>query len=346
MDHRFRFYILLLVVGMALAGPGVSQTPDEHAKHHPAPGGATPPPAAGMPMPVAGDTAAGGTPGGAAPAGGMGAMMGKMMTPPPSSAGCAGGDCGSAAAQTPIYPSLMTLPALTPEKRAELDALATQQINEGMSRLSKGVESLDSATQAGDEAAMQQSVGIMHEALNETEAGFAARRVLSEGKAPRNLALDWFKREMNLASPVVRNEPLTLVGLPPMHFFTMALLVAFAFAMLAMYFFKMRRAAALFGRVEPEGKSSPPGSSPPIGGASGPPSPAGGKSPPVAGSQPEPAPPVPPKAGAPEPPAIGKAPTPATVEESPPAAAPPTPPPVSSAAPPSTTTPATPKETS
>lgn len=30
------------------------------------------------------------------------------------SGGCMGGDCGSGAAKTPMYPSLMTLPALTP----------------------------------------------------------------------------------------------------------------------------------------------------------------------------------------------------------------------------------------
>ena len=215
-----------------------------------------------MPMPAAGAPGAPGTPG-APPGGGMGDMMGAMMGPKSTPAGgCAGGDCGSAAGATPLYPLLMTLPVLTPEKRAEIAALATQQITEGMARLAKGTEALDGATRAGDEAAMQQSVRLMHEALNEFEAGIAARRVLSEGKAPRNLALDWFKREMNLASPVVRDGPRELLGVAPLHLFTMVLLVAFAFAMLAMYYFKMHRAAALFGRVEPDPVSPPPGSSP------------------------------------------------------------------------------------
>ena len=206
-------------------------------------------------------------------------MMGGMMGPKSPSEGCAGGDCGSGADQTPIYPTLMTIPELTPEKRAEIEALASQQTTEGLARLAKGVKSLDSATGVGDDAAMQQSVGMMHEALNELDAGIAARRVLSEGKAPRNLALDWFKREMSLASPVAPPASWAFLGLAPMHLFTMALLIAFAFAMLAMYFFKMRRAAALFGRIEPDGKSPPPGSSPPIGGASGPSSTQGEKLP-------------------------------------------------------------------
>lgn len=249
-----------------------------------------PPGAMGMApsAPMAAPAAPSGAPG---MGGGMGAMMtemmGKMMAPPnPGSAapapaaagpaggmggvaapgasgGCMGGNCGSGAATTPIYPSLMTLPALTPEKRAEIDALASQQIGEGMGRLSTGVDSLERAAQAGDNAAMQESVGTMREGLDELGAGIAARRVLSEGKAPRNLALDWFKREMNLASPIAPEGSRALFGVPPFHLFTMVLLIAFALAMVAMYFFKMRRAAALFGRIEPGSGPPPPGGAPP-----------------------------------------------------------------------------------
>jgi ferredoxin-NADP reductase len=216
--------------------------------------------------------------------GGMGGMMG-----------------GSGAAATPLYPSLMTLPALTPERRAEIDALASQQINEGMARLDKGSESLARATQAGDHAAMQQSVGMMREGLAELEAGIAARRVLAEGKAPRNLALDWFKREMNLASPISRDEPRALLSVTPFHLFTMGLLIAFALAMVAMYFFKMRRAAALFGRLDPDTKPPPPGASPPLAGAPRPSAPlappTGGGLPPAAPTSPA----APPPGGAPAP---------------------------------------------
>ena len=287
---RSNLCVLTLAAGLVLVTPATGQTvPDEHAPHHPKPGAADPADAgkagrvapgstgAGMgemgkptgtpPQPDAAKPAADGTAAGAAPAGGMaggmGAMMDGMMGPKSSPGGCMGGNCGSGAGTTPIYPSLMTLPALTPEKRAELDALAIQQTKEGTERLAKGSESLDRATRAGDAAAMQQAVDMMHEALDELEAGISARRVLSEGKAPRNLALDWFKREMSLASPIARDQPRA----SSLHLFAMALLIAFAFAMLAMYFFRMRRAAALFGRLEPDPASPPPGSSPPLGGA-------------------------------------------------------------------------------
>jgi len=202
--------------------------------------------------------------------GGMGDMMGKMMGPAAQGA-CMGENCGTGAPKTPIYPSLMTLPALTSEKRAEIDALASQQINEGSAQLAKGYESLTHAKHTGDHAAMQQSVGMMRDGLDQLGAGIAARRVLTEGKAPRNLALDWFKREMNLASPIAREEPRAFLGDAPFHLLTMALLIAFALAMIAMYFFKMRRTAALFGRLEGGSGPGPPGSSPPLAGTAAPP---------------------------------------------------------------------------
>ena len=350
---RNNLCVLTLAAGLVLVTPAAGQTaPDEHAQHHPQPGVPNPTgsgsaagmaPGGGMgetmkpagagetmkPMgtppqqsganPAAGGNAAGAAPGGGM-GGGMGAMMGEMMGPKSGSGGCMGGGCGAGAGTTPIYPSLMTLPALTPEKRAELDALASQQTKEGMARLAQGSQSLDIATRAGDEAAKQQAVATMHEALNELEAGIAVRRVLSEGKAPRDLALDWFNREMNLASPVMREAPHTHLGLSPLHLFTMALLIAFGIAMLAMSFFRMRRAAALFGRLEPDAKSPPPGSSPPLGGAAGPTAPPAGK--PPAGGPPT----ALPAADSPATPAAVKVPTPAQAGQPPPPATPARPP--------------------
>jgi ferredoxin-NADP reductase len=277
-----------------------AMTAEEHASHHPS-GGADA--ASGVPMaapaapsgapemapsaptaaPAAPTGESGMAPGAAASApaaagpSAAGGMTGTVA--PASPGGCMGGGCGSSAAKTPIYSSLMTLPALTPEKRAEIEALASQQINEGEERLATGSESLKRATQAGDNVAMEQSIGAMREALDELGAGIAARRVLSEGKAPRNLALDWFKREMNLASPISTEEPRALLGDTAWHLFMMVLLIAFALVMVAMYFFKMRRAAALFGRLGPDMTPPPPGSSPPLAGAPSPSSPAADKPP-------------------------------------------------------------------
>ena len=63
-------------------------------------------------------------------------------------------------------------------------------------------------------------------------------------------------------SPSVEAAVLTVV---------VGLLIAFALAMVAMYFFKMRRAAALFGRIEASKGAPPPGSAPELAGTAPPP---------------------------------------------------------------------------
>ncbi len=288
--------IIALVGGTAIA--------DEHASHHPGAAAASTasmpdqpqsPPAAGggmadmmgkmmAPMGSSAMPAAAGSPAAPATVGAPGAVapiqgdgMAGMPTTPGSTGsvsstptvapagGCGSGGCGSGAAKTPIYSTLMTLPSLTPDKRAEIDALATQQMSEGKTHLVTGLDALNRAAEKSDSAAMQQSVGTMHEGLDELGAGIAARRVLAEGKAPRNLALDWFKREMNLASPIVNEE--TEAGIAtPFHILSMGLLVTFAISMLLMYFYKMRRAASLFGRGPPDPPSPPPGLAPSLDG--------------------------------------------------------------------------------
>jgi hypothetical protein len=159
---------------------------------------------------------------------------------------------------------------VTLEQRAGIEQLARDRMKAGAALLSSALEKLSEATSAEDYAAMQQASEQMREGLAGFEAGLAARRLLSEGKEPRNMALDWFKREMNLASPVRPDEPRALAGVTLLHLLTMGLLIAFALAMVAMYFFKMRRAAALFGRLAPGANPEPPGSAPPLAGAPGP----------------------------------------------------------------------------
>ena len=249
----------LAAVIFALAAMAGSQTPDEHASHHPAQESTIPNiNQAASAAPVGSESAP--VPGGGMAAG-MGEMMKGMGAPPPKE----------------LYPSLMALPDdVKPAERAAIDQLARERMEAGTKRLASGLEKLSGATSASDFAAMQQATEQMREGLAEFEAGIAARRVLSEGKAPRNLALDWFKKEMNLASPTRPEERQFLPGVTPFHLFTMALLIAFSLAMLAMYFFKMRRAAALFGRLDAD-TNPPPGSLPSSGGGpvpSGPASPA------------------------------------------------------------------------
>ena len=265
--------VFAVSVGLALTLPGYAQSPDEHAKHHPK--GADPAmPAAGTDAPMAGmgggagkDAAKGG---GGMMGGGMEGMMDGMMkkmgAPPPKD----------------LYPSLMSLPELTTEQREQVRTQADERMRSGVALLSAGLEKLAAATESEDYAAMQDATGQVREAVARFESGLAARRALAEGKPPRQVALQWFKDEMNLQPPQGVEARSSRSGVSLFHLFTMVLLVAFALAMVAMYFVKMRRAAALFGRIEADKGSPPPGSAPPLVGSAGPSAPPGGNTPPPA----------------------------------------------------------------
>ena len=237
-----------------------AQSPEEHASHHPGAAGAGAMPAAPGAAPAMGAMpAAGGSP---APGGmggmmeGMGEMMKGMGKPPLKE----------------LYPTLMALPELSPEQRKLVDEQAAERMHAGSALMGHALDSLNTGTQSGDYAAMQEAATRLREGIAQMESGIAARRALAEGRAPREVALAWFKREMNLSLAAAPPEH-QRSGVTVFHLFTMALLIAFALAMVAMYFFKMRRAAALFGRIEPDKGSPPPGSAPELAGGK----PPGGK---------------------------------------------------------------------
>ena len=179
-------------------------------------------PAAGMPP--------GGMGGGE---GGMGSMMEGLSAPPPKE----------------LYPSLMDVPDLPSERRAEIERLAEERMREGASAMSSAMEQLSGARSRDDYAAMEEAAERVREAQAQFESGLAARRALAEGKAPRGVALEWFRREMNLLPREGADPPHGLFGLSWFHYVVMLTLAAFAAAMIWMYFRKMRRAEALLAQL-------------------------------------------------------------------------------------------------
>ena len=249
--------VFAVAVGLALALPSYGQmTPEEHAKHHPKGGDPATPPAgkdagmAGMGGGAGKDADKGG---GGMMGGGMDGMMKKMGVPPPKD----------------LYPSLMGLPELTTEQREQVRSQADERMRSGVALLSEGLEKLAAATELEDYAAMQDATDQVREAVARFESGLAAKRALAEAKPPRQVALRWFKDEMNLQPSQGVEARSSRSGVSLFHLFTMILLVAFALAMVAMYFAKMRRAAALFGRIEADKASPPPGSAKPLAGSPG-----------------------------------------------------------------------------
>lgn len=222
-----------LAVALALGGTGIAAaqvSPADHEKHHPKGDGAdASPPAAGK------DAGAGGM------AGGMGGMMDAMHRPP---------------AREP-FPEMMNTPVLDAAGRQRLRAAGDERLRDGTAILSDGLERLASAAEVEDWAGVQAALARIREGTARMESGVAARRVADGQAEPPAVATDWLKREMNLApppdSPTARRGPF---GLSWFHFLVMVALVAFAAAMVGMYYRKMHRAADLLQALT--GTTAPP----------------------------------------------------------------------------------------
>lgn len=212
---RRLFQRLVLPVALFAAVSVIAQiSPTEHAQHHPG-------------------QSAGGT--NSSMAGGMGGMMegmGEMMkgmgVPP----------------QKELYPSLMALPELTPEKRREVEQRASERMQVGTKLMGQALDALNAGARSDNYAAMHEATLQFREGIAQFESGVAARRALTEGRAPRDVALAWFKREMNLP---LTTAPAShqIFGGARFHLVVIGVLAAFAAVMIAMYFFKMRRAVSL-----------------------------------------------------------------------------------------------------
>lgn len=148
-----------------------------------------------------------------------------------------------------LYPSLMELPELTPEKRSEIQSKANDRMAAGTALLSQGLDRLSAATPIDNFIEMQQATAQMREGLAQFESGIAANRALTEGKAPQSVALDWFKREMNLTPLPGSRHPTGFFGVSGFHLAVMTALVLFAVLMVWMYFHKMSRATALLQKL-------------------------------------------------------------------------------------------------
>jgi ferredoxin-NADP reductase len=220
---------------------------DEHSKHHPGQANdATPQDAntgggmggGGM---GGGGMDGGGMGGGGMGGGGMGGMMEKMGAPKPRE----------------IYPRLMSMPDLPMEDRAKIEAEAHQRMIDGTELMSSGFDQLTAAAPGQDFDSMQTATASVREGLAQFESGLAAHRAIAEGKSPHNVALQWFKRDMNLMPPAAGATGFHFFGMTPFHTSIMLLLVIFAGAMIWMYFFKMRRAADLMQTLANSGEPSP-----------------------------------------------------------------------------------------
>ncbi|MBX9841488.1 MAG: 2Fe-2S iron-sulfur cluster binding domain-containing protein [Xanthobacteraceae bacterium] len=228
---------LLLVpsLGLALTVGALAQAPDGHSEHHPA--GPSAPAPSNQSTPLGTPPASGNvqqpTPGPAGAMNNMGEMMGEMMGRP----------------RKEFYPSLMSVPTLTPEQRQSLEAQARARINTGMDELAKAEAALRHAMAAGDSSGADRSAQTLRQSLDQVSSGTATLRALAEGKPPQQIAQAWFKTQLSLPAVAVVESKEGPLGLSWYHWTIMALVTIFAVGMLAIYFLRVRRANALVGRL-------------------------------------------------------------------------------------------------
>ncbi len=151
-----------------------------------------------------------------------------------------------------LYPMLMALPEISSRQRSKLKQQAHERLLDGTALMSEGLGQLVNASKRNDLAAMQYATAKLREGITKFETGLATWRAIEEGVPPRNEALQWFKREMNLLSPYIGEQQHGVLGMSWLHFFMMLILTAFFIVMVWMYFFKMRRAAALLEKLAAE----------------------------------------------------------------------------------------------
>jgi hypothetical protein len=103
-----------------------------------------------------------------------------------------------------LYPSLMSLPELSPEKRDEVQQQANERMKAGIALMSQGLERLSKA--AGDDyGAMQKGTEQMREGLALFESGLAAQRALAAG---------WLMRSRSRPPPGGSSAPSTARNSP------------------------------------------------------------------------------------------------------------------------------------
>jgi ferredoxin-NADP reductase len=193
------------------------ETASEHTKHHPSGDNTT-----GQKTPAKGE---------------MGEMMKEMGGPKLKA----------------LYPSLMTLPDIPSEQRAEIQQLASQRMQSGLSMMALGLAQLFKASDKNNFSTLQNAIETLREGLAQYDIGLAASRALAEKKVPRQVALLWFKQEMNLLPSAPSTT--SALGGPLFHLTIIILFLVFFFMMIWMYFFKMRRAAALLESLVAKGEN-------------------------------------------------------------------------------------------
>lgn len=161
----------------------------------------------------------------------MMAMMGEMGMPQPA-----------------FYPSLMAMPEVGPEQRLSLEMQSHQSMSAGAALMTDGLVQLSRRTADADAVAIRNALDQIKQGAALTEAGLSGQRVLM-GEAPQQVALGWFRRQMNMPSLVQANDQWVIYGLTPFHLTVMVALILASITLVSVYVYRMGAAAQLVRRI-------------------------------------------------------------------------------------------------
>jgi len=148
-----------------------------------------------------------------------------------------------------FYPTLIRIPEPDPVERKRLERRAEQWISEGRSQLSDGADALSASTQRNDVPAIEQATALIVQGLSRVQSGLAARRALEGGEPPPQVALEWFKTQLNLLPAQMEPKAIRVLGMAPFQLFLCTLMILAVGVSLTVYILRMRRASHLVERI-------------------------------------------------------------------------------------------------
>ena len=240
-SQRCSPWVALIVAAIFMSLPACradAQMEGGHESHHPnasAPTTPAAPNSMGSPpvpaMPGMGPPSRGMGEMGGASSGGMGEMGGMMGGRP----------------RKEFYPSLMDMPSLSAEQRQRIESQARAALNTATEEIASAEAALRQANARADSIGAEEATSRLRDALNQAKSAATTLRALSEGKPPHQIALDWFRTQLNLPALTASSD--AGLGLSWFHVVTMAVLATFTVAMILVYVLRLRRANALVQRL-------------------------------------------------------------------------------------------------
>lgn len=150
---------------------------------------------------------------------------------------------------TALYPTMINSSQATPAERRLMEQQTLRWTEEGMDTLAQGAAALSLATQGDDVSAIREAGAKIKQGIIKFESGLSTRQALALGQPPAEIAIQWFKSQLQLDTRAPQTQPMRIIGMAPMQFFVCILMLAGIIFSLFIYVRRMRQAYQLLNRI-------------------------------------------------------------------------------------------------